>query len=50
MHPLTQGFLKKGHDVFLAPRFTAMYHRWLKHGNAGFAGPLTTSHLLGGAP
>lgn len=39
MHPLTQGFLRKGHEVFAAARFTAMYHRWLKHGNAVFAGP-----------
>ncbi|HEX6315908.1 MAG TPA: hypothetical protein VFZ73_13650, partial [Gemmatimonadaceae bacterium] len=39
MHPLSQGFLRKGHEVFAAARFTAMYHRWLKHGNAVFAGP-----------
>jgi hypothetical protein len=39
MHPLNQGFLRKGHEVFAATRFTAMYHRWLKHGNAVFAGP-----------
>jgi hypothetical protein len=39
MHPLTQGFLRKGNEVFAAPRFIAMYHRWLKHGNAVFAGP-----------
>jgi hypothetical protein len=39
MHPLKQGFLRKGHEVFAATRFTAMYHRWLKHGNAVFAGP-----------
>jgi len=39
MHPLNQGFLRKGHEVFAAARFTAMYHRWLKHGNAVFAGP-----------
>lgn len=39
MHPLNQGFLRKGHEVFAAARFTAMYHRWLKHGNAAFAGP-----------
>jgi hypothetical protein len=39
MHPLTQGFLRKGHEVFAAPRFTAMYQRWLKHGNTVFAGP-----------
>jgi hypothetical protein len=38
MHPLTQGFLRKGNEVFAAPRFIAMYHRWLKHGNAVFAG------------
>jgi hypothetical protein len=39
MHPLNQGFLRKGHEVFAATRFTPMYHRWLKHGNAVFAGP-----------
>ena len=38
MHPLNQGFLRKGHEVFAAARFTAMYHRWLKHGNAVVAG------------
>lgn len=39
MHPRDQGFLRKGHEVFAAARFTAMYHRWLKHGSAVFAGP-----------
>ncbi len=39
MHPQTQGFLKKGYEVFGTPRFTAMYQRWLKHGNAVFEGP-----------
>jgi hypothetical protein len=39
MHPLNQGFLRKGHEVFAAARFTAMYHRWLKHRDAVFAGP-----------
>jgi hypothetical protein len=39
MHPMTQGFLSKGHKAFAAARFTAMYHRWLNHGNAVFAGP-----------
>ena len=39
MHPLDQGFLRKGHEVFAAARFTAMYHRWLKHRGAVFAGP-----------
>ena len=39
MHPLNQGFLRRGHEVFAATRFTAMYHRWLKHGDAVFAGP-----------
>jgi hypothetical protein len=38
MHPLNQGFLRKGHEVFAAARFTAMYHRWLKHRDAVFAG------------
>jgi hypothetical protein len=39
MHPQTQGFLAKGHEVFSTPRFTAMYQRWLKHGNVIFEGP-----------
>jgi hypothetical protein len=39
MHPLNQGFRRKGHEVFAAARFTAMYHRWLKHRDAVFAGP-----------
>jgi hypothetical protein len=39
MHPMTQGFLRKGHEVFGTSRFAAMYHRWLKHGKAVFEGP-----------
>jgi hypothetical protein len=39
MHPLNQGLLRKGHEVFAAAPFTAMYHRWLKHRDAVFAGP-----------
>lgn len=39
MHPLTQGFLRKGREVFGTPRFTAMYQRWLKQWNAVFEGP-----------
>lgn len=38
MHAQTQGFLKKGNEVFGTPRFMAMYQRWLKHGNAVFEG------------
>jgi hypothetical protein len=44
MHPLNQGFLRKGHEVFAAARFTAMYHRWLKHREPVFAGP--SSHAI----
>jgi hypothetical protein len=44
MHPLNQGFLRKGHEVFAAARFTAMYHSWLKHRDAVFAGP--SSHAI----
>lgn len=44
MHPLNQGFLRKGQEVFAAARFTAMYHRWLKHREAVFAGP--SSHAI----
>jgi hypothetical protein len=39
MHPLNQGFLRKGHEVFAAARFSAMYHRWLRHRDVVFAGP-----------
>jgi hypothetical protein len=39
MHPQTQGFLRKGTEVFGTARFTAMYHRWLKVGDAVFEGP-----------
>jgi len=48
LHPMTQGFLKKGAEVFRAPRFTAMYQRWLKHGKAVFEGPSspTIAHAL----
>lgn len=47
MPPLNQGFLRRGHEVFAAPRFTAMYPRWLKHGEAVFAGP--SSHAIADA-
>jgi hypothetical protein len=33
---LTQGFLKRGSQVFGAPRFTLLYRRWLKHGDPVF--------------
>jgi hypothetical protein len=39
--PLTQGFLDVDGEVFGTPRFTEMYQRWLKHGNAVFEGPST---------
>jgi hypothetical protein len=39
IHPLTQGFLDVDGKVFGTPRFTEMYQRWLKHGNAVFEGP-----------
>ena len=39
VHPQTQGFLNVGAKVFGTPRFTEMYRRWLKHGNAVFEGP-----------
>jgi hypothetical protein len=35
-HPLTQGFLERGSEVFGTPRFTLLYRRWLKHGDAVF--------------
>jgi hypothetical protein len=39
IHPQTQAFLNVGAKVFGTPRFTAMYQRWLKQGNALFEGP-----------
>ena len=36
-----RGFDSRGHEVFAAARFTAMYYPWLKHGNGVFAGPLS---------
>ncbi|MPY88768.1 MAG: hypothetical protein GEU99_12670 [Luteitalea sp.] len=39
LHPQTQSFLNLGAKVFGTPRFTAMYQRWLRHGNAVFEGP-----------
>jgi len=39
VHPLTRAFLEKGAQVFGTPRFTQMYQRWLRHGNAVFEGP-----------
>lgn len=39
VHPQTQAFVNVGHRVFGASRFTEMYRRWLKHGNAVFEGP-----------
>ena len=39
VHPQTRGFLDVGAKVFGTPRFTEMYRRWLKHGDAVFEGP-----------
>jgi hypothetical protein len=39
MHPQDQGFLDVGTRVFGTPRFSALYQRWLKRGNAVFEGP-----------
>lgn len=38
VHPETQGFLDVGVKVFGSPRFTSLYRRWLKHGDAVFEG------------
>jgi hypothetical protein len=38
MHPQDERFLEVGAGVFGTPRFTALYQRWLKRGNAGFEG------------
>jgi hypothetical protein len=39
VHPQTQTFLNVGDRVFRARRFTEMYQRWLKYGDAVFEGP-----------
>jgi hypothetical protein len=39
VHPLTRGLLEKGSQLFGTPRFTQMYRRWLKQGDAVFEGP-----------
>ena len=39
VHPQTAAFLGTGAKVFGTPRFTEMYRRWLKQGNAVFEGP-----------
>ncbi len=36
VHPQTQGFLDVGAKVFGSPRFTLLYRRWLKYGDAVF--------------
>lgn len=38
LHPMTKGFLNVGYKVFGTPRFTEMYHRWRRHGDAVFGG------------
>jgi hypothetical protein len=43
LHPQTQGFLTVGAKVFGTPRFTAMYRRWLRHGNVVFEGPSSSA-------
>ena len=35
---LTRAFLKRGSEVFSAPRFSTLYKRWLKRGDAVFNG------------
>jgi hypothetical protein len=39
VHPTTRQTLDVAANAFGAPRFTAMYQRWLRHGNAVFEGP-----------
>ena len=36
VHPVTQGFLDRAAKVFNTPRFTLLYRRWLRHGEAAF--------------
>jgi hypothetical protein len=44
VHPTTRQALDIGANAFGTPRFTAMYQRWLRHGNAVFEGP--SSHAI----
>jgi hypothetical protein len=39
LNPQTQAFLSVGAKAFATPRFNELYRRWLKDGNAVFAGP-----------
>ena len=39
VHTQTDGFLRTGANVFGTTRFTEMYRRWLKQGDAVFEGP-----------
>src|SRR5262249_54055433 len=41
VHPLTQKTLAVAAKVFGTARFSAMYQRWLRRGNAVFEGPLS---------
>jgi hypothetical protein len=48
---MTQAFLKRGSEVFAAPRFTMLYKRWLKHGDVIFedvSSPLIAEALKAG--
>ena len=47
VHPTTRQTLDVAANVFGAPRFAAMYQRWLRHGNAVFEGP--SSHSIADA-
>jgi len=38
LHPMTKGFLNVGYKVFGTPRFTEMYQRWRRYGDAVFEG------------
>jgi hypothetical protein len=38
LHPMTKGFLNVGYKLFGTPRFTEMYQRWRRYGDAVFEG------------
>jgi len=38
LHQMTKGLLNVGYKVFGTPRFTEMYHRWRRYGDAVFEG------------
>ena len=52
VHPSTEAAVKRGAEVFGAPRFTFLYRRWLKHGDSVFdavSSPMLAEALASGS-